>query len=202
WFAICVWTYFVFSDDDRRQLLADCSETVSLTSTYRWSMGQYYCLASDIVVSIADLALLVFNKRQQSRFLGNYTLRKSYQLKENQLTTRIIFPCSIVHTLAFAAYLAVNASAYLFVDVSQPYAGTILDSTELVMGAYIFVTLTFFYLIRRRVSLNGFALNSPQAVDDYFHSFRLSIAFKDESTKGKAQPVLKIFHVRVRFASP
>ncbi|KAH7706644.1 hypothetical protein AAVH_26130 [Aphelenchoides avenae] len=163
-------------------------------------MAQYFCLAADLAVSLADLALLVVNKRRQSRVLRNYTLRKSYQLKENQLTTRIIFPCSIVHTLSFAVYLAVNASAYLFVDVSQPYAGTILDSTELVMGAYIYVTLIFSYMIRRHVSL-GFSINSPQAVDDYFHSFRLSIAYKDESTKGKAKTGLKILHGRIGVAS-
>lgn len=68
------------------------------------------------------------------------------------------------------------------------------------MGAYIYVTLVFFYMIRRRVSL-GFAVNSPQAVDDYFLSFEQSIAYKDISTKGKATSALSAFRGRVGVAS-
>ncbi|KAH7706643.1 hypothetical protein AAVH_26129 [Aphelenchoides avenae] len=188
WIGICGWTYYVFSDDDPGRVIADCSKTPKLPSTHRWSMGQYYCLAADLAVSLADLSLLVVNKRQQSTLLENYTLRKSYQLKKNQLTTRIIFPCSIVHTVAFASYLAVNSSAYTFVGVPQP----ILDGTELVMGAYMYLTLAFFFWIRRRVSPKGLAIKSCPAVDDYFESFQRSIAYNGD--------VLKLFRKLSEFS--
>ncbi|KAH7725688.1 hypothetical protein AAVH_06530 [Aphelenchoides avenae] len=180
WTGMLVWTYYIFCEEDLYATMSDCAFVHAIT--VKWTGSMWVCLAIDVVVCIFDFALVVVTIRQRQRNSHrNYSLRKSYQLKENQLTTKIIFPCSLVHTCAFAAYLAINSAGFaLLGGKGISWAGAVLDGTQLIMSVYIYATLLFFYWIRRRVSLNSFATQSSQDVDEYFQHFQQQIAYGPE----------------------
>lgn len=50
------------------------------------------------------------------RLLGGrrYSLSKSFQLRENRLTIKLMFPMSVIHTVGFMLYLVFAATARRF----------------------------------------------------------------------------------------
>ncbi|KAI6174365.1 hypothetical protein M3Y98_01182300 [Aphelenchoides besseyi] len=67
----------------------------------------YVCAAVDLVTTIADFFLHLSVKKQARRLLGrnsNYQLEKSFVLKEIRTSIRVIYPLSVVHTIALAPF--------------------------------------------------------------------------------------------------
>ncbi|KAI6231119.1 hypothetical protein M3Y95_00347600 [Aphelenchoides besseyi] len=59
-------------------------------------------LAIDVVGTIGDFCLLLYNKRQIARKINNtYTLARSFSLHGAQISIRLIYPFSIAHSLSF-----------------------------------------------------------------------------------------------------
>lgn len=57
---------------------------------------------------------------------SRYSLSCCYQLKENRLTTRLIFPQSVAHSATFLCYLAIATGVRQFVQNHDAYAYTVL----------------------------------------------------------------------------
>ncbi|KAH7701650.1 hypothetical protein AAVH_31215, partial [Aphelenchoides avenae] len=184
WLSMACWTYWAFYDEFSHPYgyVSDCM--MSLPTTLKMANSNYYSLAIDVIVSVADFVLLLVNRRQRNRYAGDYSLQKSYQMKENRLTTQIIFPCSIVHTAAYSSYLLVNGVLYtLFAKSLTPLTGTIMEATQWLISAYLWITLVFFYWIRRKIAATSFVADEPQAVDDYFKKFERLIASEATSNQ-------------------
>ncbi|KAI6180349.1 hypothetical protein M3Y98_00710500 [Aphelenchoides besseyi] len=59
-------------------------------------------LAIDVIGTIGDFCLLLYNKRQIARKITNtYTLARSFSLHGAQISIRLIYPFSIIHSLSF-----------------------------------------------------------------------------------------------------
>ncbi|KAH7708802.1 hypothetical protein AAVH_23943 [Aphelenchoides avenae] len=97
------------------------------------TQSMFVCIAIDVFVSIGDLGLVIANIKQRAKIGPEYSLRLSYQLKENNITTKIIFPCSVVHSVAYGIYLLLNSVVYsLAFGNFSPNAAVMMESTQMV----------------------------------------------------------------------
>ncbi|KAH7668185.1 hypothetical protein AAVH_42976 [Aphelenchoides avenae] len=176
WAAVLGWTAYAFVGEDFSSKITDCVFSQRTQSAMDTSLT--ICLFIDFIISVCDFGLITVNTKQLKRRLPNYSLRRSYQLKENRITTRIIFPCSLLHTLLFSVYLGTYGNVYRFVDALLNRT-LIIECTHFAMSAYMCLSLTFFYYIRWKISICSSEYIVPnQSVDAYFESFERQIAFK------------------------
>ncbi|KAH7696546.1 hypothetical protein AAVH_36382, partial [Aphelenchoides avenae] len=65
------------------------------------------------------------------RSIGD-SLQKSYQLNENSLTTKVVFPCSLIHTVIFVIYLAIAGTVRLKMEGVAPWlSAVVVESTHM-----------------------------------------------------------------------
>ncbi|KAH7704105.1 hypothetical protein AAVH_28708 [Aphelenchoides avenae] len=84
------------------------------------------------------------------RSIGD-SLQKSYQLNENSLTTKVVFPCSLIHTVIFVIYLAIAGTVRLKMEGVAPWlSAVVVESTHMTLSVYMCVTLTFFHWVSKR----------------------------------------------------
>ncbi|KAH7704223.1 CRE-SRAB-12 protein [Aphelenchoides avenae] len=114
--ASCAWVASLFSDADFSANISYCMITTGRNAD-RLQVTDYVLIAVDALVCLGDFYLLKVNKRNVNRrLLGGrrYSLSKSFQLRENRLTIKLIFPMSVIHTVGFMLYLIFAAAARRF----------------------------------------------------------------------------------------
>ncbi|KAH7714616.1 hypothetical protein AAVH_18008 [Aphelenchoides avenae] len=83
---------------------------------------------------------------------SRYSLSCCYQLKENRLTTRLIFPQSVAHSVTFLCYLAIATGVRQFVQNHDAYAYTVLvESVHSTVCVYTTITPFVLLCLRRRL---------------------------------------------------
>lgn len=60
-----------------------------------------------------------------------YSLRKSYQLRQNRLTIRIMFPMSVIHSAGFLLYLCMSlVSRNVGTEMDAPDYATLVEAVH------------------------------------------------------------------------
>ncbi|KAI6197811.1 hypothetical protein M3Y94_01268800 [Aphelenchoides besseyi] len=93
----------------------------------------------DTCATIGDFTIRKANKQLKRSVRSEYSLGKSYQIRENQLSLNFIFPLSVIHSCFFLTYLI--ASIFLRSKV------VVLDSLSHVVIIELLQTAVCFYVL-------------------------------------------------------
>ncbi|KAH7702276.1 CRE-SRB-17 protein, partial [Aphelenchoides avenae] len=121
------WNVFIFYDSPFSENITYCVVTTQYTSQ-KLLYTNYVLIVLDFMASVGDFCLLRTNQRAKPVLMeySRYSLSCCYQLKENRLTTRLIFPQSVAHSATFLCYLAIATGVRQFVQNHDAYAYTVL----------------------------------------------------------------------------
>uniref|UniRef100_A0A914XTV7 G protein-coupled receptor n=1 Tax=Panagrolaimus superbus TaxID=310955 RepID=A0A914XTV7_9BILA len=147
-----LWVFYIFYDEDLFRYNPYCGAT-SATSAPRILNTYYIMLALDAGCTIGDFWLLWLSKKRMnlrnafatSRHLRTmpeyYQLSQSYQLRENKVTTALVFPFVTAHSLVFFTYLILTTTFRLTIGNGT----TPVIYTTSVEGAHV-VRFSFIFL--------------------------------------------------------
>ncbi|KAI6211100.1 hypothetical protein M3Y96_00397400 [Aphelenchoides besseyi] len=97
---------------------AYCHSMVSVSSNFsmRALYSTFLMVAFDLLVTIGDLLLLLYNRYKIARFyrqVDHYTLNRSFRLREMNISMRLIFPISLAHSVGYTTQLLSVALYFL-----------------------------------------------------------------------------------------
>ncbi|KAH7709804.1 hypothetical protein AAVH_22931 [Aphelenchoides avenae] len=135
----------------------------------------YLELALDAFSTIGDFALLLVNKRsKKNKVFVEYSLGKSYQLNENDVTLQLIFPLSLIHAATFILTNVYSIAIRTFLSTEDVFLyTTLLELILVLLCAYSAVPLlAFYFFLRRFESLQGQQQRPADETDEYFRLFQ------------------------------
>ncbi|KAI6180416.1 hypothetical protein M3Y98_00717500 [Aphelenchoides besseyi] len=133
-------------------------------------------LSFDVLVTIGDLCLLLYNKHQLARYYrrisDTYTLAKSFSLHGAQISIRLITPFSIAQSVSYSTVFLI----YIFYILRVPTFTTEMDQFwrdfGLLTTSFYFL---FFVLYTKKERANEWMRNENEA-DRYFQQFNQMIS--------------------------
>uniref|UniRef100_A0A915ERY7 Gustatory receptor n=1 Tax=Ditylenchus dipsaci TaxID=166011 RepID=A0A915ERY7_9BILA len=177
-----VCNFYIFYEEDFSALKSYCMSTT--TTSARKLLFVINCLTFfDVFTTIGDFILLQVNKSQsKKKTVSNYTLRKAYQLRENKISIRLIFPLSVTHSATFSLYLLLTTvQRTFFADVDSLTYASMVDSIHLIVCMNTLLTLALFYYLKKKLeaqisqSDRETRINSNHQTDVYFEQFQRQI---------------------------
>ncbi|KAI6231136.1 hypothetical protein M3Y95_00349500 [Aphelenchoides besseyi] len=158
-----------------------CSGPVNSTAIVNYALLSSFInlLAIDVVVTLGDFLLLLYNKRQLARRISDtYTLAKSFSLHESRLSIRLIYPFSIAHSCSYCSAFIF----YILYLLEVPYLNTEMDQfwregVNLVRTFNNFLLFTVLCYVHRKQKANQheWTRNDNEA-DRYFQQFNQMIS--------------------------
>ncbi|KAH7724839.1 hypothetical protein AAVH_07425 [Aphelenchoides avenae] len=110
------------------------------------------------------MVLVVINKRaRQKKVANDYTLQKAYQLHENDVTLKLIFPLSAVHCGIYVVYLGTNTIIRTFFSDAENVIifVTLLEADHILVCLYTSVPPLAFYAFLRRFEKSYQPIQKP-----------------------------------------
>ncbi|KAI6198746.1 hypothetical protein M3Y96_00552100 [Aphelenchoides besseyi] len=139
-------------------------------------------LIVDIIITFADFCLLLYNKRLVAKYYqrisDNYTLNRSFSLKEAQLSIRLIFPFSLIQSVLFAEttlcyfyYLLYGLTSNVEMD---QFWRECINLVRIFNNVILFSSLCF---LHRKDPTNSIEeIRNENETDRYFQMFNQMIA--------------------------
>ncbi|KAI1718962.1 serpentine type 7TM GPCR receptor class ab chemoreceptor domain-containing protein [Ditylenchus destructor] len=145
--------FYVFYEDDWLVYKSYCTSTTPKNASRVLCMMDLASLV-DVTTTIGDFILLQVNKRQLQRKTKNYTLMKSYQLKENKLSITLIFPVMATHSVTFLLFLFPSIIHRMYFGAKDGLTYIVfVDTIHIVLCVNTLVTPALFYLFRQRLKV-------------------------------------------------
>ncbi|CAD5212278.1 unnamed protein product [Bursaphelenchus xylophilus] len=114
WLVILGVNIKAFDIPDYQAYSAYCMVTVPANQNSIQNL-MHFLLALDVVVTAGDLLVLWLNKsRKRASIYDNYSLSRSFQQHENYITSRLVLPVSLTHSVFFMLYLAATSICRYF----------------------------------------------------------------------------------------
>nr|CAD2134546.1 unnamed protein product [Meloidogyne enterolobii] len=147
-----IWNLWIFHQEDLFNEKAYCMSSSSVSSP-RLIIMSYILMGFDIVAVILEMILYRINKRQKINKISDYSVRKSLQLKENDISIRLLLPLSASHTLLFTCYLVLYTSLKFAFDSADglSYAAAV-EGAHLSETLYTLINVSLFLYLRRKLS--------------------------------------------------
>ncbi|KAI1718219.1 serpentine type 7TM GPCR receptor class ab chemoreceptor domain-containing protein [Ditylenchus destructor] len=149
-----VYDFYIYCGEHFTALKSHCMST-SENNSDKILFLVHLLMLIDFVISVGDFALLGINKSQLNSKNVNYTLTKSYQVRENRLSIRLIFPLSVTHSVTFTLYLVLGTiiRRFFYPNYDPLLYATIVEGVHMMVCFYTFVSVSIFYYLRRRLEL-------------------------------------------------
>ncbi|KAI1731323.1 serpentine type 7TM GPCR receptor class ab chemoreceptor domain-containing protein [Ditylenchus destructor] len=149
-----VYDLYIYSGEHFTALKSHCMST-SENNSDKLLFLVHLLMLIDFVISVGDFALLGINKSQLNSKNVNYTLTKSYQVRENRLSIRLIFPLSVTHSVTFTLYLVLSTiiRRFFYPNYDPLLYATLVEAVHMMVCFYTFVSVSIFYYLRRRLEL-------------------------------------------------
>ncbi|KAI1716175.1 serpentine type 7TM GPCR receptor class ab chemoreceptor domain-containing protein [Ditylenchus destructor] len=151
WSIAIAWNAYIVHDDDLLEYKAYCLQTTPNNGSRMLQMLSAL-LFIDLCTTFGDIILRIVNNRQKKRKNVDYSLRKSYQISENETTTRVILTLSLVHSLTFTSYLLATVIARAsFGGAGTALYTTIIEYVHLMITLYLVSTLCIAFYLKRSI---------------------------------------------------
>uniref|UniRef100_A0A915EMA7 Taste receptor type 2 n=1 Tax=Ditylenchus dipsaci TaxID=166011 RepID=A0A915EMA7_9BILA len=172
----------LFSSEEYLSYKSYCMSTSSENST-KMLITVHILMVLDFMATVGDFVLMIINTRQLTSKSINYTLRKSYTLKENQLSICMVFPISVTHSVMFTIYLIFSTIVRICYAKTDPMLyTTLVELVLMTMCLYGLMTVMLFYFLRHRLDhsrhSNRIEPDLRDAADAYFQQFNKQWNFK------------------------
>jgi hypothetical protein len=130
---------------------AYCLSTTTKTASQLRVLMMIAC-GVDVLATIGDFIIYYANKRLKRAWVGlekliysyvfranfEYSLARSFQIRENQMSLHLILPLGIIHSCFFVTYLAASiALRPILVDFSSVWHIVIIELLQTVIKKYV-----------------------------------------------------------------
>ncbi|KAI6222636.1 hypothetical protein M3Y95_00914600 [Aphelenchoides besseyi] len=169
--------YYV--QDDR----AYCHSLVTVSSNFniRALYSTFLMVAFDLVVTVGDLLLLLYNRWQIARFyskIADYNLNRSFRLREMNISMRLIFPISLAHSIGYTTQLLSVALYFIIGNVlsteMEIFTKEIVNFIRTFSIFGLFFSVHMFGLKHRKQTAEW--LQKENATESYFKEFQRIIS--------------------------
>ncbi|KAI6180374.1 hypothetical protein M3Y98_00713200 [Aphelenchoides besseyi] len=158
-----------------------CGGPVNSTAIVNYALLSSFInlLTIDVVVTLGDFLLLLYNKRQLARKISDtYTLAKSFSLHESRLSIRLIYPFSIAHSCSYCTAFVF----YICYLLEVPYLTSEMDQfwregvnlIRTLNNLLLFFVLCFVHR-KQKADQHEWTRNDNEA-DRYFQQFNQMIS--------------------------
>ncbi|KAI6195147.1 hypothetical protein M3Y96_01200000 [Aphelenchoides besseyi] len=124
-----------------------------------------FMAVADLLFVAIDYTLYRQNIHQIKNKILNYTLRRSFLLRELQISIRLLFPLCLTHVVFFLPFLIIYFLNPLFEGAQQ---------SKSLYNAIIPLTLVIL-LHRRPTEINEWKQPTLQLTDEYFRQFNAQL---------------------------
>ncbi|KAI6216624.1 hypothetical protein M3Y99_01809100 [Aphelenchoides fujianensis] len=177
--ATCSMVYYVYRNEELNAPRAYCLSTTPKSAP---QLQQLMIIAAllDFVATAGDFAIRHANRRMKQTVRAEYSLAKSFQIRENQLSLRLIFPLSVVHSGFFLSYLVASIYLRSAVIPFDPLTHiVIIELLQTAVCSYLIIMLLSMLVLSKRLDssdwLEPHYAHRRNEADLYFEQFRLQI---------------------------
>ncbi|CAD5233086.1 unnamed protein product [Bursaphelenchus xylophilus] len=153
WLTVLTIFFYVYRQDDYSAVLPVCSVTQAVNERRIQNMA-YFMLTVNLLVAAGEIYLWKVNRcKVKTRINNHYSLAISYQKTENYLTSVLVLPISITHSILYMSYLTTAQVIRYFVSAEETPVlhVTLLTLAHQIIYIDIVVCLLLYIYISRRV---------------------------------------------------
>ncbi|KAI6174352.1 7TM GPCR domain containing protein [Aphelenchoides besseyi] len=173
--------YYVYHTENLSHPRAYCLSTTRHSSRLLQNLMVFAAIL-DICATIGDFAIRKANKKLRRSVRLEYSLGKSYQIRENQVSLNFIFPLSVIHSCFFLTYLIASIFLRSKVVVLDPLSHVvIIELLQTAVCFYVLIMLTSMIILWNRIMagepnwLEPHHTHRENEADYYFQQLQLQI---------------------------
>ncbi|KAI6231089.1 hypothetical protein M3Y95_00344500 [Aphelenchoides besseyi] len=135
----------------------------------------------DLLITFGDLLLYVYNKYERAKYRrrisDNYTLNKSFNLREFEITISLILPFSLLHSLGYSTQLIWYVDYVYQMNMNfLEYSIIYIELLNMFRTLHILLIAGILWIYNSYKTKEPMRLVTSQAAETYFLEFKRMIA--------------------------